>query len=186
MREQQHVTTLIADWRGGDETARDQLFALVYEELRNVAQHYMRLERTGHTLQPTALVNELYLRLVASETVTWQNRAHFFAVAAQTLRRILIDSARARNAGKRGGDQLKMSLTALKSAVNTHDEDLLSIDEALHRLAEFEPRAARVVELRFFGGLTEHEVAEVLGISESTAKRDWKVARAWLMTQLSR
>lgn len=186
MPDPQHVTTLIIDWRGGDQKARDELFALVYEELRNMAQHYLRLERPGHTLQPTALVHELYLRLVVSTPVMWQNRAHFFAVAAQTLRRILVDSARARHAGKRGGKQMKISLTAANGWIESRDEDLLSLDEALVGLAELEPRAARVVELRFFGGLKESEVAEVLGMSTITVNRDWKVARAWLMGQLTR
>jgi RNA polymerase sigma factor (TIGR02999 family) len=184
MPDPQHVTTLITNWREGDEKARDELFALVYKELRNLAQRYLRLERPGHTLQPTALVHELYLRLVASEPVIWQNRAHFFAIAAHTLRRILIDSARARRAGKRGGGEVKISLTSANGWVDPRDEDLLSLDQALVRLAELEPRAARVVELRFFGGLTETEVAEVLGLPAITVKRDWKVARAWLMTQL--
>jgi RNA polymerase sigma factor (TIGR02999 family) len=180
-----HITTLIIEWRGGDQKARDELFALVYKELRIMAQHYLRLERPGHTLQPTALVHELYLRLVASEPVMWQDRAHFFAVAAQALRRILVDSARARHAGKRGGNQLKVSLTSANGWVDPRDEDLLSLHQALVRLAELEPRAARVVELRFFGGLSESEVAEVLHISTITVKRDWRVARAWLMTHLS-
>jgi RNA polymerase sigma factor (TIGR02999 family) len=172
-------------WRRGDEKARDELFALVYHELRNIARHYLRLERPGHTLQPTALVHELYLRLGASEAVVWQNRAHFFAVAAHTLRHVLVDSARARMAGKRGGSKVKISLTSANGLVEPRDEDLLSVHEALDRLAELEPRAARVVELRFFGGLSEPEVAEVLDISDTTVKRDWKVARAWLMTHLS-
>jgi RNA polymerase sigma factor (TIGR02999 family) len=184
MPDPQHVTTLIAEWRNGDQIARDELFALVYKDLRGLAQRQLRLERPGHTLQPTALVHELYLRLVASEPVMWQNRAHFFAVAAQTLRRILVDSARARRAGKRGGDPLKVSLTSTSGWVEPRDEDLLSLDDALVHLAELEPRAARVVELRFFGGLTDAEVAEVLNISAVTVKRDWKVARAWLMTHL--
>jgi RNA polymerase sigma factor (TIGR02999 family) len=184
MPDPQDVTTLIAHWREGDHSARDELFALVYKELRNMAQHYLRLERSGHTLQPTALVHELYLRLVASEPVMWQNRAHFFAVAAQTLRRILVDSARARSAEKRGANPVKVSLTSAEGWVKSRDEDLLLLDAVLVRLAELEPRAARVVELRFFGGLSETEVAEVLDISAITVKRDWKVARAWLMTHL--
>jgi RNA polymerase sigma factor (TIGR02999 family) len=150
MPDSQHVTTLIIGWRGGDQKARDELFALVYQELRKLAQRYLRLERPGHTLQPTALVHELYLRLVGSQPVMWQDRAHFFAVAAHTLRRILVDSARARSAGKRGGNQLKISLTSANGWVEPRDEDLLSLNEALVRLAELEPRAARVVELRFF------------------------------------
>ena len=186
MPDSQHVTTLIMSWRSGNQNARDELFALVYQELRRVAQNCFRLERPNHTLQPTALVHEMYLRLVASEPVRWQNRAHFFAIAAQTLRRILVDSARARTAGKRGGSQLKISLTSANGWEEPRDEDLLSLDEALARLAELEPRISQVVELRFFGGLTETEVAEVLNISTITVKRDWKVARAWLMTHLRR
>jgi RNA polymerase sigma factor (TIGR02999 family) len=185
MRDPQHVTTLITNWRAGDEKARDELFELVYNELRRVARHCLRYERPGHTLQPTALVNELYLRLIASEPVMWQNRAHFFAIAAQTLRRLLVDSARARKAEKRGGGQVKISLTSANGWGESRDEDLLSVDQALRRLADLEPRAARVVELRFFAGLSEAEAAEVLKVSDRTVKRDWKVARAWLMTHLA-
>ena len=184
MRDPKHVTTLLASWRAGDQKARDELFEVVYHELRNLAQRYIRGERSGHTLQPTALVHELYVRLVASEPIVWQNRSHFFAVAAQTLRRILVDSARARRRSKRGGDPLKVTFSSADAWVRPVDEDLLSIDEALTRLANLEPRAARVVELRFFAGLTESQVAEVLEVSAITVKRDWKVARAWLMTHL--
>ncbi len=179
------VTTLLLDWRQGNAAARDQLLAVVYNELRRLASHYLRPERRDHTLQPTALVHELYLRLFAkAETITWQNRAHFFAVAAQTLRRILVDHARAHRAEKRGGTQVKLSLTAAQGWAEERVEDLVALDEALDRLAQLEPRAAQVVELRFFGGLQEDEVAEVLEVSPITVKRDWKVARAWLLSQL--
>jgi len=179
------VTTLLIDWRQGDTAARDQLVALVYDELRRLALHYLRPERPDHTLQPTALVNELYLRLFAkAEPIIWQNRAHFFAVAAQTLRRILVDHARAHRAEKRGGPQVKLSLTAAQGWAEDRVEDFVALDEALDLLSQLQPRAAQVVELRFYGGLQEDEVAEVLGVSPITVKRDWKVARAWLLSQL--
>jgi RNA polymerase sigma factor (TIGR02999 family) len=179
------LTTLLLDWRAGNPAAADQLASILYNDLRSLARQYLRHERPDHTLQPTALVNELYLRLFGvSAPVTWQNRAHFFAVAAQTLRRILVDHARAQRAEKRGGHQVKVSLTAAQKWAESRNEDLLAVEEALQQLEQLEPRAAQVVELRFFGGLTEEEVAEVLGVSPITVKRDWKFARAWLMNQL--
>jgi RNA polymerase sigma-70 factor (ECF subfamily) len=179
-----NVSALLSDWRNGDPSAREELLRVVYDELRRLATHFLGKERPGHTLQPTALVHELYLRLFSAERVTWNNRAHFFAIAAQTLQRILIDHARMNHAERRGGGQLKVSLGHADGIAKPRDEDLLAIDEALQRLTELEPRAAQVVELRFFGGLQEHEVAEVLGVSPITVKRDWKVARAWLTAQL--
>lgn len=179
------VTTLLVAYRQGDPAAGNQLVATLYDELHRLAGHYLRQERSHHTLQPTALVHELYLRLFASEPIEWQNRAHFFAVAAKTLRRILVDHARAHRTKKRGEGQVKLSLTAANGwAEAPRQEDLLAVDEALARLAEFDPRLAQVVELRFFGGLQENEVAEVLGVAPITVKRDWKTARAWLLSQL--
>lgn len=156
----------------------------VYDELRRLAAHYMRQERPDHTLQATALVHELYLRLFQSEPVEWQNRAHFFAVAAQALRRILVNHARDRQAQKRGGKQVRLSLTDVNGLAEPAEHDLLEIEEALARLEQLDPRAARVVELRFFAGLTEAEAAEALGVSVATLKRDWAFGRAWLLRHL--
>lgn len=181
----QALTTLLLDWRAGNPAAADQLASVLYNELRSLARQSLRHERPDHTLQPTALVNELYVRLFgASAPVIWQNRAHFFAIAAQTLRRILVDHARAQRADKRGGNQVKISLTEAQEWTESRDEDIVAVEEALLQLEKLQPRAAQVVELRFFGGLTEEEVAEVLGVSPITVKRDWKFARAWLMSQL--
>jgi RNA polymerase sigma factor (TIGR02999 family) len=179
------LTTLFLDWRKGNPDAGHQVAEILYQELRQLASHYLRQERRDHTLQPTALVHELYLRLFgAGEPVAWQNRAHFFAVAAKTLRRILVDYARAQQADKRGGKQVKVSLTAAEGFAESDNEGLLAIDEALQQLAQLQPRAAQVIELRFFAGLTDEESAEVLGVSVITVKRDWKFARSWLLTQL--
>jgi RNA polymerase sigma factor (TIGR02999 family) len=178
------TTTLLIKWRHGDATAADQLIARVYSELRRLAGHYLRSEQPNNTLQPTALVHELYIRLLGSEAVTWQNRAHFFAVAAQQMRRILIDHARARRAEKRGGGALTLSLADISAVAGSPAQDVLVIHEALTKLEALDRRAAHVVELRFFGGLREKEAAEVLGISVATLKRDWEFARVWLMTQL--
>lgn len=180
----QQVTTLLLQWREGDADAGNRLLKTVYSELRRLAAHYMRQERADHTLQATALVHEMYLRLVASGPVNWQNRAHFFAVAAQQLRRILVNHARDRQAGKRGGKQVKLALTDVNGLAEPRNEDLLLIDEALRELEKLDPRSAQVVELRFFGGLTEAEAAEALGVSLATVKRDWEFARAWLIQRL--
>jgi RNA polymerase sigma factor (TIGR02999 family) len=180
------VTTLLTAWRSGDQAAAGQLLALVYPELRRLAAHYLKSERPGHTLQPTALVHELYLRLFAGEPVTWENRAHFFGMAAQTLRHILVDHARARLADKRGGGMLRLSLTAADGWIQPYDEDILELEELLEQLETLAPRVAKVVELRFFGGLEERQVAEVLSVSSITVKRDWKFARAWLISRLRR
>ena len=179
----QSFTKLLNDWRRGDSAAAEQVVTAVYDELRRLAARYLRQERPDHTLEPTALVHELYLRLCVSESVDWQNRAHFFAVAAQQVRRILINYARDRRAEKRGGGRLKLSLSHV-DAIGEHQPDLLNIDEALEKLATLDSRCAQVVELRFFGGLTEKEAAQVLGISTATLKRDWEFARAWLIRQL--
>ena len=181
----QQITVWLANWRGGDPGAQDRLFAAVYPQLRQIASRFLHNERNGHTLEPNALVNELYLRLMGSEPLAYQDRAHFYAIAAQTMRRILIDHARARIAGKRGGEQERISLTAVEGWNPVgQSEDVIALDQALSKLEKADARAARVVELRFFGGLQEDEIAEVLGVSIITVKRDWKVARAWLVGRL--
>jgi RNA polymerase sigma factor (TIGR02999 family) len=178
------VTKLLHSWSQGDAAAGERFLCLVYDELRHLASRYLHQERCNHTLQPTALVHELYLRLFASEPITWQNRAHVFAVAAHTLRRILVDHARAQQSAKRGGLQPKVTLTGVQQELSSNqDHDLLTLNEALDRLAQLAPRAAQVVELRFFGGLEEKEVAEVLNVAPITIKRDWRFARAWLLAQ---
>jgi RNA polymerase sigma factor (TIGR02999 family) len=181
----QQITAWLTNWREGDHHARDQLFAVVYPELHQIALRFLQAERSGHTLEPNALVNELCVRLLGSKPIAYHDRAHFFAIAAQTMRRILIDYARARIAAKRGGELQRVSLTAVDGwSPVTHGEDILALDQVLSQLEKADPRAARVVELRFFGGLHEDEVAEVLGVSTITVKRDWKVARAWLIGRL--
>jgi RNA polymerase sigma-70 factor (ECF subfamily) len=174
------VTQLLADLQGGRADAAPQLIQLVYDELHRLARGQMRHERADHTLQATALVHEAYLRLVNQPQRTWQNRAHFIAVAAQVMRRILVDYARARRTSKRGSAPHKVPLEEPLVFTEEQSDDLVSLDEALERLAQFDKRQSRVVELRFFGGLTVDETAEVLGISSKTVKRDWTVARAWL------
>ena len=181
----QQITRWLGDWRQGDDRARDELIAVVQPQLRQIAARYLQHERADHTLEANALVNELWMRLMGSEPITFNDRAHFFAVAAQMMRRILIDHARARVAAKRGGEQWRVSLTAVEGWNPVgQSEDLLALDEALSKFEKADPRAARVVELRFFGGLTEDEVAEVVGVSTITVKRDWKAARAWLFSRL--
>jgi RNA polymerase sigma factor (TIGR02999 family) len=180
------VTDWLAAWRTGDVGARDQLFAVAYPQLRQIAARFLQQERANHTLDPTALVNELALRLLGSAPIAYHDRAHFFALAAQMMRHILIDYARARVAGKRGGVQQRVNLSSVSEELEAapKSEDLLMFDEALSRLEQADPRAAKVVELRFFGGLREQEVADILGVSLVTVKRDWKAARAWLVGQL--
>jgi RNA polymerase sigma factor (TIGR02999 family) len=186
MSESEEVTTLLVEWRHGNRLARDQLMALVYNELRRLAAHYLQQERPDHTLQPTALVHELYLRVVSThKLVDWKDRAHFFALAATTLRHILVDHARARRAEKRGGNYLRVSLADANGWAKSTDEDVLAVEEALQQLNVLDARAAQVVELRFFSGLHEDEVAEVLGVTPRTVQRDWKFARAWLTMRLS-
>jgi RNA polymerase sigma factor (TIGR02999 family) len=183
----QQITRWLGHWRDGDSQARDQLFAVVHPELRRIAARVLQHERPDHTLEPNALVNELCVRLMGAGPLTFQDRAHFFAIAAQTMRRILIDHARARVADKRGGVQHRVSLSAVDGwNPVVHNEDILVLDEALTKLAKADPRAAKVVELRFFGGLGEEEIAEALGVSTITVKRDWKAARAWLISRLQR
>jgi RNA polymerase sigma factor (TIGR02999 family) len=181
----QQITVWLTEWRHGDERARDRLFDAVHPHLREIASRFLHHERRDHTLEPNALVNELYVRLLGGEPITFEARTQFFAIAAQTMRRILIDHARARTAEKRGGVQQQVSLSAVDEwSPVAQNEDLLALDAALSKLETLDPRAACVVELRFFGGLTEDEVAEVVGISTITVKRDWKAARAWLMGRL--
>ena len=180
------ISELLVAWGGGDESALDRLMPLVYDELRRLAHRYMSHERPGHTLQTTALVNEAYLRLVNWREARWQNRAHFFAVAAQMMRRILVDFARDRQYLKRGGGALRISLDEAASFTEGRGEDLVALDEALTALAEVDRRKGQVVEMRFFGGLSVKEVAEVLKVSEETVMRDWRLAKVWLLRELGR
>jgi RNA polymerase sigma factor (TIGR02999 family) len=174
------ITRLLVAWQDGDEQAFDHLIPLVYEELRRIAGRARRRERAGHTLQATELVHEAYVRLVDQRQVRWQNRAHFFAIAAQAMRRILIDRARRHHAAKRGGGAEMISLTNIGDLPAVARLDVLALDEALTRLAAFDARQSRIVELLCFAGLTVSEAAEVQHISESTVKREWTVAKAWL------
>ena len=179
-----NITHLLHEWSAGDQRALEELTPLVYEELRKQAARYLRRERQGHTLQTTALIHEAYIRLVDAQDVRWQGRAHFFAIAANLMRRILVDHARRRNADKRGGAQVLLPLDEALAVADEMDVDLLEIDEALDRLAAIDAQQARVVELRFFSGLSVEEAAAVLGISAKTVKRDWAVARAWLRREI--
>ena len=180
------ITQLLRAWGAGDEKALESLMPKVYVELRRMADKYMRNEHAAATLQATALVNEVYLKLVDAAGVTWQDRAHFFAVSATMMRRILVDRARARGSLKRGGEAVKVNLDdAPEVAAGQRDREIAAIDEALEELAKFDPRKAKVVELRFFGGLSVEETAEVLKISGQSVMRDWKLAKAWLMRELT-
>ena len=181
----QGVTQLLVDWSNGDQAALDKLLPLVNDELRPLARRYMRRERPGHTLQTSALVNEAYLRLIDQRQVQWQNRAHFFGIAAQLMRRILIDHARGHHYAKRGGGALKVSLDEAAAVTEARAAELLAIDEALERLTAMDARKGRIVELRFYGGLTEEETAEVIGVSLPTAQREWRAAKAWLHRMLT-
>ncbi len=180
------LTRLLLDWQSEDRSVREELMARVYEDLHRRAAQCLRRERRGHTLQPTALVNEAYLRLIDQKRAGWRNRAQFFGVAAQAMRRILVDHARRRCAGKRGGGVSVLPLDEADGSLYQSDSDLVALDDALEALAEFAPRPSRVVELRFFGGLTIDETAEALGISPATVKTDWRQAKAWLYHQVSR
>ncbi len=180
------ITELLLAWRNGDQTALDKLTPLVYQELHRLAQVYMRGERADPTLQTTALVNEAYLRLVDAKEMHWQNRAHFFAVSAQLMRHILVDFARSRGNLKRGGEVQQVSLDEALVISAERDPDLIALDEALQALAQIDPRKHRVVELRFFGGLSVEETAEVLKVSPDTVLRDWRLAKMWLLRELSR
>jgi RNA polymerase sigma factor (TIGR02999 family) len=179
-----NITHLLKEWSEGDQQALDELTPLVYEELRQQAARYLRKERPNHSLQATALINEAFLRLIDVKDVQWQNRAHFFGIAANLMRRILVDHARRRDAEKRGGSQVCLTLDEGLAWANEPDVDLLAIDEALDRLAIIDEQQARIVELRFFSGLTVEETATALGVSPKTVKRDWSVARAWLKREI--
>ena len=181
----QDLTRLLLAWSDGDESALSQLIPLVQGELRRLASRSLRGERPGHPLQTTALVNEAYLRLIDQQNVDWQNRAHFFAVAAQIMRHLLVDHARARHYAKRGGGARYVALDEAAAIAPERDAELLALDEALSRLAALDARKSRVVELRYFGGLSVEETAEVLGMSEITVKREWRKAKAWLYLELS-
>jgi RNA polymerase sigma factor (TIGR02999 family) len=180
------ITRLLERWSTGDEDARDQLMPLVYDELHRLAGAYLRRERREHTLQPTALVNEAYLKLIDQRQANWQNRAQFFGVAARLMRRILVDHARAYHAAKRGGLGYNISLSDAHRFGEAPDLDLLALHEALERLAQIDADQARIVELRFFGGLTIEEAAEVAAVSHATIEREWRMARAWLRRELGR
>ena len=179
-----NVTQMLLDWSDGDEHALEMLMPVVYDDLRRQAARYLRRERPGHTLQTTGLIHEAFLRLVNQRRVRWQNRAHFFAIAAQLMRRILVDHARGRAAGKRGGSQIRMPLDEEVAANKERNIDLVELDEALTRLAALDERQSRIVELRFFSGLTVDETAEVLGVSAGTVKNDWSMAKAWLRREM--
>ena len=180
------VTTLLLEWSNGNNDALNELTPLVYNELRQLAARHLRRERSGHTLQSTALVHEAYLRLVEQRRVQWHDREHFFAIASRLIRRILVSHARARNSWKRGGGQTMVAVEESIAMVQPRDFDLLALDEALEALSQADPQQARIVELRFFGGVSIEGAATVLGISVSTANRDWNMARAWLYRELSR
>ena len=174
------VTQLLSAWSNGDRAALDRMLPLVYEELRQLAAHHLRREQAGHTLQPTALVHEAYLRLTDQRNVDWKNRAQFIGLAAGMMRRILVNHARDRAAKKRGGGAQQVSLSLVESPSGRPDVELIALEDALGRLAALDPRKSRVVELKFFGGLTTEEIAEVLDVSAATVERDWTFARAWL------
>lgn len=182
--ERKDITELLLDWRKGDSLALEQLIPLVHGELRRMARNYMRRQSPGHTLQTTALLNEAYLRLVDSNRVNWQDRNHFYAVSAQLMRRVLVDSARRRNSLKRGGDQVMVTLDDHADVAVERQDDLLALDEAMNRLAELNRRQSQIVEMRYFGGLNEEEIAQILGVSSRTVRRDWNLARAWLFREL--
>jgi RNA polymerase sigma factor (TIGR02999 family) len=179
------VTQLLTAWSNGDRAALDQLMPLVYDELSRLARHYMKRERPGHTLQTTALVNEAYLRLADQKNTRWQNRAHFFGIAAQLMRRILVDHARGRDHIKRGGGAQRVPLDEAAVLAPEKAAEVVALDDALRKLAENDPRKCQVVEMRYFGGLTVDEIAEVLKVSPVTVMRDWSMAKAWLHREMS-
>ena len=180
------VTGLLKAWSGGEQAALQRLTEKVYDELRRIARRYMRNERAGNTLQTTALVNEVYLRLVDVKNVTWEHRAQFFAISAQMMRRILVDAARARGADKRGGGAIKVNVEECAVLSPERDAAIVALDDAMKTLAAIAPRQAKVVELRYFGGLSVQQTIQVMGISERTVMRDWEFAKAWLSRELSR
>lgn len=180
------VTQLLIDWSNGDQSAFDKLMPLIDEELRRLAHHYMSRERVGHTLQTTALVNEAFLKLVNRKNLQWQNRAHFFGLAAQVMRTILVDHARSHASAKRGGGARNLELDEALLVSQQKASEVVALDEALNQLALIDPRQSRIVELRFFGGLTVEEAAEVLHVSPVTIKREWSTAKAWLYRELAK
>jgi RNA polymerase sigma factor (TIGR02999 family) len=180
----ENITALLRAWTGGDEQALERLTPLVYPELLRIARQYMRRENSGHTLQPTALVHEAWLRLVDAKVAQWQDRAHFFAVCAQMMRRILVSAARKRAADKRGGGGVLIALNESLDGLPLRDEQMIALDDSLNALAKFDPRKELVVELRFFGGLSVQETAQVLKTSEQTVLRDWRLARTWLAREM--
>ena len=179
------VTRMLIDWRNGDQAALENLMPLVYTELHRLAASHLRRQRPGHTLQPTALVHEAYLRLVDEKNIDWQSRAHFYGMAAQMMRSILVDYARSRGAIKRGGGERKLSLSVVDRLAAEPELDLVALDDALKTLAEIDQRQSRIVELRFFGGLDIEETAEALQLSPATIKREWRMAKAWLYQELA-
>jgi len=185
MKSEQGVTQLLERWNSGDQAALDELMPLVYDELRHLAENHFRRQQ-NHTLQPTVLVHEVYLRLLGHSNISWQGRAHFFGVAAKTMRNLLVDHARSQKASKRGGSQLRLSLAEAEQPNKEAEVDFMALDQALKALAGLNPQYSQVVELRYFGGLTIEETAEVLGVSHATIERDWKFARVWLKRELSK
>jgi RNA polymerase sigma factor (TIGR02999 family) len=181
MTQTETITELLLDWRSGNKRAFDKLVPLVYTELRRLARNYMRRQRAGHSLETAALINEAYLRLLDYKDMRWQNRSHFFAVAAQAMRRILVDHARRRDYLKRGGGALKVSLDAAAVVGEERAAELVALDDALHELAKFDPRKSQIVELRYFGGLSVEETADVIGVSPVTVMRDWRASKGWLL-----
>jgi len=179
------ITALLLEWKGGNNEALERLTPLIYQELRRIAQRYMAAEQPGHTLQPSALVNEAFVKLIDARRAGWENRAHFFATSAQVMRHILVDFARRRQYQKRGAGAVQVELTENLIAAEDRTKDLVALDDALRALAALNPRVSQVVELRYFGGLTEEETAEALHISSDTVLRDWKFAKAWLHRELS-
>jgi RNA polymerase sigma factor (TIGR02999 family) len=180
------ITERLIAWGAGDRAALDQLIPVVYQELRRMAGNYLRQENPGHTLQPTALVHEAWLRLIDQARVNWRNRAQFFGVAAQMMRRILVDHAKAKHREKRGGEAVKLSLDEAINLSQERAADLLALDDALYELTRVDKRKGRVVELRYFGGFSVEETAQILGVSPETVMRDWKMAKAWLYQQIRR
>ena len=185
-QEPAEVTVLLKAWSAGDQTALDRLIPVVHRELRRIAHRYMRSERVGNTLQTTALVNEAYLRLVDVKNVDWQQRAQFFAISAQMMRRILVDAARVRGAGKRGGGVRNINVDEIAVVSPEPEQSIVALDLALEEFAKAAPRQAKIVELRYFGGLSEEEIAAVMRVSTRTVERDWQFARSWLMRELAK
>lgn len=186
MSQPKEITQLLLAWRNGDDAALERLIPLVYDELYRVARRYMNREQSDHTLQATALVNEVYLRLIDAQNVEWQNRVHFFGISARLMRQILVDFARQRQQQKRGGEIQQVSLDEALTVSNQPNSDLVALDDALNELAKLNQRQCQVVEMRFFGGLSEEEIAEVLQISPRTVRNDWSFAKVWLLRQLNR